>query len=494
MKQIKFIQKALCILILFYSSYIFGQNNSFIKIISTENSEYVSASVEIPDEGYIISTTENIENKVIQKFIKINFSGDTLISHSIASIYSKSWIPQLILMKDGTVMGIGEQSDILNNNNKLWVLKFDTELNIITDKKYDVPYNIYKIGTCVDHFNNVIVNGYYYDTDNINMEDVFVFRLSEDGDSVNYKRLQYPEPQYSQSIMEKLDHTGYYMPIWGRMNSLNLYLANMVELDYNFNITFEDSITNNVGFHNNIKKFNDYQYILSGQTWFPSASFDNEFIAVEKLDANYHSANYRRIGPYLVDTVTYPAWIQNLDFIDTTSMFCGGTVNLQAYPNQGNHSYLILANLDNALNVKWQFFYGLDKYYEMHGLLSTTDGGCLLLATFFNFTQLGSDRDILLIKVDSNGLITSMNSEPEFKISNAILYPNPGTEYINIQSGPQITGAEFYMFDMQGKPVLNEKINNTQLKVNTTNLSPGTYPWQIVFKNNVIESGKWIKK
>jgi hypothetical protein len=47
---------------------------------------------------------------------------------------------------------------------------------------------------------------------------------------------------------------------------------------------------------------------------------------------------------------------------------------------------------------------------------------------------------------------------------------------------------------MQGKPVLNEKINNTQLKVNTTNLAPGTYPWQIVFKNKVIESGKWVKK
>jgi len=436
-----------------------------------------------------------IADNVIQKFIKISLAGDTLITRSIIGNDSKAWVPQLIRLEDGTFVGIGILSSNQSTENKLWVIHFESDRSIIQEKTYEVPYSIFKIGRCLDHFGNIIVNGLYNDTDNINLEDVFIFRLSADGDSLNYARFQYPDPQWSSSIMEKTDFTGYYMPIWGRMTSQNLYLTNMVELDYNFNITFEDSITNNVGFHNNIRQFNDHQYLLSGQTWIPYApSNDNEFIAVEKLDKTYYAYNYQTVGPYLVDTVTYPACIQNLDFIDTTNVFCGGTVNQAYYPNPASRSYLILANLDNELNKKWQYFYRLDKYYEMHGILATNDGGCLLLATYFNFTGQNYERDILIIKVDSNGLVTGLNSKPGLKPMNAIIYPNPGHDFLNIQSGPQINGASFTLYDMQGHVAITETIKNIQTRLNTSNLPAGTYPWQIVFKNKIIESGKWIKE
>ena len=47
---------------------------------------------------------------------------------------------------------------------------------------------------------------------------------------------------------------------------------------------------------------------------------------------------------------------------------------------------------------------------------------------------------------------------------------------------------------MQGRSVLAEKMIGTQLRVNTLGLSIGTYPWQIVYKNKVVESGKWVKE
>jgi hypothetical protein len=390
--------------------------------------------------------------------------------------------------------GIGSVSNSSLSDNSIWLIQFDDELNILRSITYPVPYFIFSVSGIHDHINNIIVNGWYDQTDYINTEDIFIFRFSSNGDSLSFRHFNYPTSQKSNAIMEKLDNTGYYMPIWGRIFSLNYYLSNMVELDYNFNITFEDTITNDLGRHNNIRKFNEQQYLLSGQISPNTISGKNQLIAVEKLDKDYHAYNYQRVGPYLVDTVTYPAWVQNMDFIDTNNIFVGGTVNIAMYPNPNQNSYLILANLDSELNKQWQYFYGYDKYYEMHGILATQDGGCLILATIFNFIDTEYERDILLIKVDSNGLITGTNSDPEFKISNAIIYPNPGIEYLNIQSGPQITGAEFYLFDVNGKAVMVEKINNTQLKVNTAYLPSGTYPWHIVFKNKVIESGKWVKK
>jgi len=98
------------------------------------------------------------------------------------------------------------------------------------------------------------------------------------------------------------------------------------------------------------------------------------------------------------------------------------------------------------------------------------------------------------LKVDSAGLITELPEHPEARAHDAIIFPNPGREILNIQSGPQISGAVFTLYDMQGRLVLHENINTIQLRLQTSNLPAGVYAWQIVFKNKVIESGKWVKE
>jgi hypothetical protein len=482
------------IIVLTFSNSIFGQSNSFLKTIQTVNDQTVNDAVELPAGGFVLITSEAISNKSTVKLIKINNNGDTIKSSIVDEQFDISMIKSIIKRSDDTFWGIGSVSNSSLVDNNIWLLQFDNELNILKNIKYPVPYFIFSVSAIKDHFNNIIVNGWYNYTDYINTEDIFILRFSPDGDSLSYHHFNYPSTQISNTLMEKIDKTGYYMPMWGRFFSLNYYLSNMVELDYNFNITFEDSITNDLGRHNNIRKFNEQQYLLSGQIFPNTISDKNQLIAVEKLDKDYHAYNYQRVGPYLVDTVTYPAWVKNMDFVDTSNVFIGGTVNLAMYPNSNQNSYLILANLDSELNKQWQYFYGLDKYYELHGILATQDGGCLMLATYFNFTENEYERDIILIKVDSNGLITGINQKPEFEISNAIIYPNPGIEYFNVQSGPQISGAEFYLFDVNGKAIIVEKITNSLLNVNTAFLPSGTYTWQIVFKNKVIESGKWVKK
>lgn len=75
-----------------------------------------------------------------------------------------------------------------------------------------------------------------------------------------------------------------------------------------------------------------------------------------------------------------------------------------------------------------------------------------------------------------------------------VLFPSPGHDFLNLHSNPQINGAQFTLYTMQGQSVLTEVINSTQLRIHTTQLTAGTYPWQIVFKNKVIESGKWVKE
>jgi hypothetical protein len=47
---------------------------------------------------------------------------------------------------------------------------------------------------------------------------------------------------------------------------------------------------------------------------------------------------------------------------------------------------------------------------------------------------------------------------------------------------------------MQGKVILEQSITNAVQQLDVSMLPAGTYPWQIVYKNKVIESGKWVKK
>jgi hypothetical protein len=87
-----------------------------------------------------------------------------------------------------------------------------------------------------------------------------------------------------------------------------------------------------------------------------------------------------------------------------------------------------------------------------------------------------------------------LNDDNNTISSKAIAYPNPGSDNFTIEAEEQLSGAQFTLYDIQGRPVLAEKIVDTQLRVNTSGLSTGSYPWQIVYKNKVVESGKWVKE
>ena len=143
-------------------------------------------------------------------------------------------------------------------------------------------------------------------------------------------------------------------------------------------------------------------------------------------------------------------------------------------------------------------FYGGDAVYCPCEIIATSDGGSIV--TGFSYDYINNlplyeyELDIFALKVNSEGLITDLPDDSPYKAHDAIVYPNPGSEEVIVHSGPQIEGAVFTLFDMQGKVVLSQTIHSTEQHFDTKNLSSGTYPWRITFKNKVIENGKWIKQ
>jgi len=154
----------------------------------------------------------------------------------------------------------------------------------------------------------------------------------------------------------------------------------------------------------------------------------------------------------------------------------------------------MLSNYDSLLNCRWTRFYGGDACYTFNSLDATSDGGCIIAGMYYDVANPENLLDLFVVKVDSNGLFTGISDKPQMASAQAIVYPNPGQDYLVVQSGPQISGSVFMLFDANGCCVLETKLQSTTEQRDMTSLPSGVYIWRIVNKGKSIEDGKWIKQ
>jgi len=84
--------------------------------------------------------------------------------------------------------------------------------------------------------------------------------------------------------------------------------------------------------------------------------------------------------------------------------------------------------------------------------------------------------------------------ESKIKVSELILYPNPGTSQLNIRTAVQRIGGIFTMYDISGKQVFQQNITQSITQINTEHLPAGAYIYNYVHEGKEIENGKWVKK
>lgn len=110
----------------------------------------------------------------------------------------------------------------------------------------------------------------------------------------------------------------------------------------------------------------------------------------------------------------------------------------------------------------------------------------------YDYETQNQERDIYIVKVDSNGLITWTQEIPLNKPESTV-YPNPGTDQLNIKTS--INYTDFEIINLNGKVVIIQNLDNNQSAINTESLKSGMYFYRLIDqKNKTIETGKWIKK
>ena len=109
----------------------------------------------------------------------------------------------------------------------------------------------------------------------------------------------------------------------------------------------------------------------------------------------------------------------------------------------------------------------------------------------YDYETQNQERDIYIVKVDSNGLINWTQEIPIDK-SETTVYPNPGTNQLNIKT----TGNEmdFELLNINGQVVIRQMLDGNQSTINTESLESGIYFYRLIDKKNkAVKTGKWIK-
>ena len=477
--------KYLILILLINLNTIVLSQNTFTYIYSTPKDEYVLDAIE--DEFgnfYLAGSSFNPYSDHTKGFvIKIDSYGE-FVSEKVYTLPVKSyWISSIIQDSIGSFLLLGSNTDTLFQftNGELNLKRIDYNLVTMDSAVYSISdersLNIIYSDVCTN--TDIIVNTTAWSTINNPPALLFSMRFSKDLDSIY--ATTYPYPSIGTGI-KQLSDTTYWM-YTGIFHKIVITDTMFNQIDQ---ALLPETIVDPIG----MKWDTDSSFYLCGQ-W--NNQNGDKDIGIINLFNPIDTTDYVFKPWGTKDTTDYPAGRGGaLDFNNKDSIFIGGTTGFTG--TWGYRSYYSLIQTDSLLNVRWEKFYGGDAYYEMNDVLATNDGGCLLSGMRYDSDIGIHEHDVYIIKVDVNGLLVGLEPEQSINSFDAVVFPNPGTNEINVRVAAQYHKAEINMYEINGTKVLTKELVGRHNLLNTESLKSGTYIYSINNKNGLNESGIWIKK
>ncbi len=479
------------------SNHVVGQN-TFEVVISSMQDENSLNFIQDTEGDYVgIIWKSSTDDYIPKSYIyKINFAGDT-ISQIFVKPDTNLKLRQLVQSNTSPVeymiTGTGYHKD---SSDAFWFsyfVKTDQNLDIIWEKTYQLYNNNFNY--CTPHFAELLKlkgNGFLHANSLNPNRKMILFQLSDEGDSVAYRMYEGDSSGSVHDLMYNYDSTSYL---------LHTHFAHYSNLNSS---TESQCIT--VDFDLQQTKVDYYPYGFADGTAAKMLPGGN-LVAGSRIAGyfNWEFCNY--IGAYKLDTnfvvldscfITHPDTMtrvgyNSLDFYDPNCIYFGGENNPQMSTWSPQPCWYVVARVDSNMNLIFEKYIGDGvSNYAFPSVTASDDGGVLITGGLYNSLLQDYERDVLIIKLDSSDF-TVGNGEHKFTIvSDAIVYPNPGGDAINIRTS--LTNVWFELIDIHGNIIITKHINNLITNINARNLVDGIYMWQIKSKNDVFETGKWIKK
>jgi hypothetical protein len=368
----------------------------------------------------------------------------------------------------------GLHMQLMNGN-----LEITNQITILADSSYRINgswghYSVYD-GNLFINLSVILQVGFYHS---------YLFEIDSNFNIIKQKFLtDYPK---AYSHLKKLDDNTYW--------ALNLYTNKYEIFDSAFNLVGEQKVPERMTANFGVKWDSDTSFYLMG----------------DHMPGNYHNLGFLRQPHYFdttgylfnswgeADTLDFPAWSNGIDFRNKDSIFIGGTHNMPYALDPGQQpvpTWFVILQTDSLLNVRWERFYGGNANYLMMNLIATRDGGCLVAGTRYDYMNSPEQQtDIIMLKLNSEGLLVGNNELPETRMHEAIVYPNPGTDALQIRLAVQHPTALLELFDANGRLVLSQQLYQKESRIAVDHLPSGTYIYRLSADTGLLENGKWVKQ
>jgi len=292
-------------------------------------------------------------------------------------------------------------------------------------------------------------------------------------------------------MCEKSDTSGYFLLIFGEYQVHTNTFSQILTLDNTWRIINIDSIPGSLTLYLNSKTLNNKELLITGKKYFENNPTRTDKIGILKLDSTFQIKKEFFLGPD--DTVSYPAYNTNMDYLNVQNIFVGGLVN-QDYGGifSYNLSYIILGKFDSSLNLKWQKYFGGDTYYMVWSVIATSDGGCIIGASTNDYATMGEERDVYILKLDSNGLITGIPHPPSNTNDKILIYPNPGNDMMYVENN--LGTCSLFLCDLTGRTICSRELSDGRNLIDVKLLKPGLYLYKLLQNSEIKQAGKWIKQ
>lgn len=478
--------------------HILAAQTTYERIISSEDDQVLSGVV-VNEAGFTVMAGSLISNQNLQSgyLVELDASGNVAQEISIqhndtaSSLFLSIHYSNQYYHLAGRVM-------VDSLNDKLWYLKLNQDFEVVKDTSYHLVLNrrIAYMNSIVDSENNLVIAGYTVRNDTNHMGNIiynydpFFFKTSNAGDSLTSVFYTITSPLSTVfDIIESKDSSKYFTFGWNFTEAF-LTSSAMLTLNKEFDSLDIDSIPLGVKLFYYPTYINDSSLLICGVGTLSNNYALNVLTITEEAEMiNYN--HFKRPD----QSKDYPS-IQNGISLYADNYYIGGTSNMDYYnPYFSSYdSWFHLVKINEDITPQWEYWYGGDAYYVLYYVLATDDGGCFMVGTRYDYLTQDMERDIYIVKVNSEGLITGLPENAEINMTEAIVYPNPGNEEIKVRIAAQHKQSLFELFDLNGRLVLNENFTGTDGIVNTTFVPSGTYVYKITNTSGLNETGKWIKQ
>jgi hypothetical protein len=236
----------------------------------------------------------------------------------------------------------------------------------------------------------------------------------------------------------------------------------------------------------------DSTYLLTATSRIPHGSATGEAISTFKMDEGGNGLQGIQYFNH-PDTILYAGFGTNTAILNN-SIFITGLYNIDPFeiPWQDTPTWVQVTKLDMNLNIESHHFYGGDALYAPYCIIPTLDNGIFITGYIYDYNSGEQQHDIFALKLNSDGLIVDMPENAPWQTTEAILYPNPASEILNIEFSQVYQKATFQFMDMGGKTVLEKQLPSNYQSINISALPAGTYVYRIFNKEGLDERGKVV--